>query len=259
MEKYTFEQIINERIREFYELMKETEKFSELVTYDEKYVGTNNYFFVDRNELALYYTYAYANKYIKKMNNLYFRMPWAIRGLDVALISYSKHFQHEYRDYNNNLIFTINNIEEFKEKFQSLANNPLVNELRNLYNRRELKISSLDGKTQLKLSNNYIFFEHNNFEIDFWNLYVWLVGDSLSAPQILEIFKESTFDSNSFSEYFAERVEMNKDKDLSIEISSDYNIIPYTIDKDEKKTREYFDIQKKEEIKKLVLTKVRVQ
>lgn len=251
MEKYTLEQIINERIREFDELRKESEKFSELVTYDKKYEGLNNHYSVERNELSLYYTYA--NRFMKKMEILYSRMPWGIMGLNVVRIPESKPVQQEYRKYNNDLLFTINNPEEFKERLHSLSESPLVKALSPSFN----TINSLDGKTQLSFTSyGFTYFEHDNFEFNFLGTdYADLEGDSLTAPQILEIFKESTFDSNNFSEYFSERVERNKDKDLSIEISSDYNIIPYVIDKDEEKTREYFDIEKELETKRLVLTK----
>ena len=37
MKEYTFEQIINERLREFDELDKEAEKFTELISFDKKY------------------------------------------------------------------------------------------------------------------------------------------------------------------------------------------------------------------------------
>ena len=254
MEKYTFEQIVNERIREFDELAKEAEKFSKLVTFDKKYEGTNNHFFVNHNELVLYYTYA--NNIIKKMYKMYLKLPWAIHGMNHVSISGSEPVQQEYRAYNNDLIFTINNVEEFRERLQSLANSPLVQELYSSYDKSISSISSMDGKTQLSFSSNsFTYFEHDNFEINFLGFdYVGLEGDSLTAPQILDIFKESTFDSSKFSEYFAKRIEMDKDKDLSIEIGSDYKVVPYTIDKEKEKTCEYFDMQKNGD-KKLILVR----
>ena len=255
MKNFTFEQIINERIRELDELMKETAKFSELITYDKKYEGTNNYYFVDRNELALYYTYT--NNIMKKIKKLYLMTPFGVHSLDSVIINDKEQLKEKYRDYNDNLIFTINDLEEFKARQHSLAESQLVKELCTSYNIGTQKINSLDGKTQLEFSNNYTYFEHDNFEFVFWMKpeYVCLEGDSLTASQILEIFKQSTFDSNSFSEYFIKRVEMDKGKDLSLELSGNYNVISYAIDKDKNKTREYFDIQKKSEEKKLILTK----
>ena len=254
MGKYTFEQIINERMREYDELKKEAAKFNDLVTYDKKYEGTGNFYFADRNDLAFYYTYA--SEPMKKLKKMYKMMPFAIHGRDVLIINGDDQVKKEYNDYKNKPLLTIDNIEAFKESFDSLARSPLVKEIVSLDNESTHKINSSDGKTQLKLTNNCVYVQQDSFEIDFWyEDYFGLHGDSLTAPQILEMFKASTFDSNSFSEFFSERIEMNKGKDLSIEISDDYTSIPFIIDKDGESTSEYFDTQKREDVKKLILTR----
>lgn len=119
MGKYTFEQIINERIREYDELKKEAAKFNDLVTYDKKYEGTGNFYFADRNDLAFYYTYA--SEHMKKLKKMYKMMPFAIHGRDVLIINGDDQVKKEYNDYKNKPLLTIDNIEAFKESFDSLA------------------------------------------------------------------------------------------------------------------------------------------
>ena len=195
---------------------------------------------------------------MKELKKRYLKMPWAIHRIDAVFFPSDEQVEHEYRTRNNDLILTVNDVKEFKERLHLFVNSPLVNELRSSYNEYSKKIYSLDDKTQLKFSEYYFYLKHNNYEIDFWNQgYVGLEGDSLNAPQILEIFKESTFDSDNFSEYFTNRIEQDSDLDLSIEISDNYDVKPYIVDRYGDLTKEYFDIQKNEEAKKLLLNKSR--
>ena len=253
METYTFEQIVNERKREFDELMVESEKFNELVTYDKKYEGTNNYFFPYRSELSLYYTYA--NKFKKNIRKLYYKLPFAIFGLHVVEINDQDNIKKEYRDHKGNLILTVNDVNEFKEKLHCFTESPLVKEFQSTYAKKTIAI---DRETQLfSCSTECLDFNHDELNIDFQFLYkrADIEGNETVAPRILQIFKETEYNKDSFSEYFMERVERDKDKDFSIKFDKDYNLIPYFKDKEGDNTIESFDMIEDSDEKKFVLSK----
>ena len=94
-------------------------------------------------------------------------MPFAIYGRDVLIIHGEGEIKTEYKDYKNHPLLTINNVENFKKTLDSLARSPLVKEIVSLDNESTHKINSLDGKTQLELTNDCAHVQQDNFEIDY--------------------------------------------------------------------------------------------
>ena len=255
MEKYTFEQVVNERKREFDELKKNVEKFKDLVTYNEcRYEHKGSEFSIETKKLFL--EYQHANTLVRSMHDYINSLPQSLHIKNAIIFDESKTINKRYNDDRGNNILTVNDPEEFKEKFHEFIESPLVKELSTSYDYATPTIKSLDGKTKLNFSGEYAHFNQKNFEMDFYQTELACIeSGSFTAPQILEMLKESTFDSSNFSEYFAGRIENDKNKDLSIELDDNYKVIKYKKDKNGDKDTEYFYLQKEAEKKKLILTK----
>ena len=228
MKTYTFEQILNERIREYEELKREAESLKDFVEFNEekyKYSGATHSLSYS-NSVLMWYDRVYKNALAEKLNNLKYFIKYRIIGassnwydLKTKRICFCEHdpIKEQYKDEKNQTILTIKNPDEFKEKLDAFFTGPLVKEIKKSDGKVKT-IQSTDYNTMLIPSkHNYELYDKNVF-INFFDDTRILIQNPVTMDYILKLIKETKFKSDNFSDYFRERLERDTDKDFSIEL-----------------------------------------
>jgi hypothetical protein len=204
MEKYTFTQIVNERIRQLKELKKQAEALNELMIYDDKYKYRNNRvsFICKKPSIILHYQYANALKQKKYMYK-HTKLDHIFGSIDHHLIKINnaEDVKKEYKTRFNNIL-TITDPDEFKSRVNEILTSDIAKDLSSYNNIKE--ITAKNG-TQLTLRSSSFSFKKDENELDFYNLASIEGYDTIQ--KLLDDFKSSEFNSEDFSEFFRERVE----------------------------------------------------
>lgn len=241
-EKYTYEEIVNERIREIEELYKETDSFKNLVTYNEsKYIFSRARIFPHDSRLLLYY---------KPLFGLENREPDA-HYIDAVWISNIDKVKNEYKDASGNLILSIDNIDEFRDKYNTIIESKLYKELQS--DAKEIKRIN-NGSLDLHLYDGYAHIHQGKNELLIHQkYYACFKGNNTNAKLLYDEYMHSEYDISSLSDYFIENIEKNKDNVLPIELEDGFKPTTYHIDEYGECDFEYFNLNKEE--KRYVLTK----
>ena len=222
MEKYTFTQIVNERIRQLKELKKQAEALNELMIYNDKYKYRDNRVSFVYDDPSVVLHYQYANQLRQKIYMYkHTKLDHIFGSIDhhIIRIINADDVKSEYKSRFNSIL-TITDSDEFKARVKDILTSDLAKELSS-YNNRKI-ITAEDG-TQLVLYPSYFYFEKNENKFDFFTLPSIEGYDTI--PNLLDDFKNSEFSSDCFSDLFRERLERDSKDDFSIELdpSCDYS------------------------------------
>ncbi len=245
MEKYTFEQIVNEKTREYEEIYKECNSFKNLVTYNtSKYDFNGTYMLVDSGNFILYYKRNDEKLYNKIYNKIISKSPFMVYGRNSIWFMGMDDLKKEYVDSKGNLIFSINNIDDFKEKYYELTNSALYKELSNGERTRTI-IKDEDRKMILALSGGLIISRQCDEEILFNpGDHARFEGVNTDAVKILNKHMHMEYDISNLSEYFQENIEQNKGTFLPFEFDEKFVPHTYKLNKYDELEHETFNIEK---------------
>ena len=247
MEKYTFEQIVNEKTREYEEIRKECNSFKNLVTYNtSKYDFNGTYMLVDSGDFILYYKRTDEKLYNKIYNKIISRTPFMVYGRNSIWFMGMDNLKKEYVDSKGNLIFTINNIDDFKEKYYELTSSVLYKEL-STGERSATRIKGDDGITILALSGGLV----ETLQCDEKLLFnpgdhATFSGVNTNAVKMFNKYMHMRYDISNLSEYFQENIEKNKDTFLPFEFDEKFVPHTYKLSKYDELEHETFNIEKEE-------------
>ena len=264
MEKYTFEQIINERIRMCDELDRMTNEFNSLVeSNSDKYefICTRTLFGGYDRQIGLYYNYS------NKLENSIHRLGLAFEFGELPssktlmppnhIIFKEKDIENlksEYTDKNGEPALIIKDVEKFKEMYYAFYESEIM--------KQELGLEAHgndinDGKVNLDMDYLFTTFENDYSEAKVCgNASIAFSGFKSNLPKILDMYKNCEFDGSIFNDYFKENMDANKSKDYSLVLSDKYIVKPYTPGL-RGRTEEGFEFHRDELGKKLILTKTR--
>ena len=228
MKTYTFEQILNERIREYEELKREAESLKDLVEFNEekyKYSGAAHSLSYS-NSVIMWYDRVYKNALAEKLDDLKYFIKYRIieassnwYDLKTKKIYFCEHdpIKKQYKDEKDQTILTIKNPDEFKEKLDAFFTSPLVKEIKK-FDGKVKTIQSTDYNTMLIPSKHSFQLYDKNVFINFFDNTGVLIQNPVTMDYVLNLIKETKFKSDNFSDYFRERLERDTDKDFSIEL-----------------------------------------
>lgn len=209
MKTYTYEQIIQERKREYLELMKETQNLKKFMVktkyvddYDLKYLG----YFGETNPRLVLYVDEKFNLFKKEIHKILRKFSFSIEGR--GMFDLTDEIKSDYRIGLKKMI-QITDVEAFCKELEKILTSEVALELKrydsfgiiDFYSLNDyLMIHTLDGT---RVSNGNIQLFHDYFPEE---LYFFGEKQFISIENALRLFKEE-FMSSMFSDYFCKNVE----------------------------------------------------
>lgn len=224
MERYTFEQIVNERIREYNELDERAKKLENLITVvnDDYKMGFARYDEFDNGKIMIYYGYA------DEIKSFMYKLKLACRDFEFMTMRYicpanriiiksEDDIKTEYKDDKGNTALVINDIDKFKEEYNALFNSETY---KHLFTFKEKWCENDElfakDKIRLKVDTAFLTFIHNNKNVSFGlcaNRFVTLAASSRTAEENIDLFRNATFNAECFDEYVRKNIDLYEGED----------------------------------------------
>ena len=268
MEKYTFEQLTNERIREYNELDKKARKLENLIEVvdDEYKMGFIRHDGFHDREMWIYYSYSNESK------NLLHKLKISARDgnfkgmayicpANVIAIKSDEDIKSEYVDSKGNTALIIKDVDKFKEKYNALYDSEEYKHLRGMKNTwcENDKILAMN-KIRLEINGSFLTFIHEDRDVSFElvaNQFVVLAGTKGTASNNVDTFRYAEFSTYWFDDYVRSNIEEHKNDNMYFVFDTDYKQRAYhPVSFGRFAMEEQFKITQNELESKLVLKKV---
>lgn len=266
MENYTFEDLINERIREYNELDARAKNLNNLITVvnDEYKMGFVRYDEFDNGKIMIYYGYT------DEVKNFMYKLKLACRDFEFMTMRYicpanriiiksEDDIKTEYKDDKGNTALVINDIDKFKEEYNAFFDSETY---KHLFTFKEKWCENDElfakDKIRLKVDIAFLTFIHEDKNVSFQlcgNRFVTLAASSRTAEENIDLFRNATFGEGWFDEYVRKNIDSYKGEIKTFAFDDKYRQKHYhPVGFRRYAMEEQFEISEND--KKFVLTKV---
>ena len=264
MKNYTFEDLINERIREYNELDARANKLENLITVvnDDYKMGFVRYGASGPKELIIYYGYNNELKELMHKLKIVREFGGSMRYIcpaNMIIIKSEDDIKTEYKDDKGNTALTINDLDKFKEEYYAFFDSETYKHVFNFetkwYENDELLAKD---KIRLKIDRAFLKFIHEDKDTIFElceNQFVTLAASSRTAEENLDLFRNATFGEGWFDEYIRKNIDSYKGEIKTFAFDDKYRQKHYhPVGFRRYAMEEHFEISEND--KKIILTKV---
>nr|MBP3258851.1 hypothetical protein [Bacilli bacterium] len=265
MERYTFEDLTNERIREYNELDARAKKLENLITVvnDEYKMGIVKPDDFDDRKLLIYYDYTDEMKnlmYKIKITKLSEPFRYILPANRIEIKS-EEDIKSEYNDLKGNTALVIEDVDKFKEAYNAFFDNETYKHIDSMdekwlenYN----AIIDAKDKIRLRMNGSFLTFIHDGKDVSFQlcdNRFVTLAASSRTAEENIDLFTRSIFNAEYFDEYVRKNIDSYEGKNKTFAFDDKYRQKHYhPVGFRCYAMEEQFEISEND--KKIILTKV---
>ena len=219
MERYTFEDLTNERIREYNELDARAKKLENLITVvnDDYKMGFVRYDEFDNGKIIIYYGYNNELKELMHKLKIVREFGGSMRYIcpaNMIIIRSEDDIKTEYKDDKGNIALTINDLDKFKEEYYAFFDSETY---KHLFTFKEKWCENDElfakDKIRLKIDSAFLKFIHEDKDTLFElcdNRFVTLGADRRTAEENIDLFTHSTFNAEWFAEYVRKNIDSYK-------------------------------------------------